>query len=94
MYLVSGMLGAITKVFMIRPVAHYLPWLHHKMINRAADYRRANDVVRYEASESFCKDLENIMAIYHDSPQRPPTRKQLKAVPYGDPYYWLEVDNA
>jgi len=91
MYAVSTILGGLTKVLMTRSVSHYLPYLHHKMVNRAADYKRNNDAVRYEASESFCRDLEAIMAIYHDSRRKPPTRKQLKTIPYGDQYYWCEI---
>jgi hypothetical protein len=60
------------------------------MVNRAVDYKTKNDVERLEASESYCKDLQQIIVLYQGSRLRPPTPKQLKDIPYGDLYYWLE----
>lgn len=90
MFFVSAILGALTKIFFGRSVSYYLPLFYHKMVNRAADYKMKNDAVRLEASESYCEDLQQIMRIYQGSRLRPPTPKQLKEIPYGDLYYWLE----
>jgi hypothetical protein len=90
MCFVSVTLGVITKMFWGRSVSYYLPLLHHKMINRAVDYKKKNDVERSEAAESYCKDLQQIIVLYQDSRLRPPTQKQLKDIPYGDVRYWLE----
>jgi hypothetical protein len=57
----------------------------------AADYKRNNDVERFEAAESYCKDLQRIMLLYEGSRLRPPTPKQLKEIPYGDVRNWLET---
>ena len=90
MFFVAATLGTLTKIVWLRPVSYYLPLLHHKMVNRAADYKTKNDVDRLEASESYCKDLQRIIFLYQDSKTRPPTAKQLKEIPYGDLYYWLD----
>jgi hypothetical protein len=90
MYFVSITLGVITKMFWGRSVSYYLPFLYHKMVNRTVDYKMKNDLERSEAGESYCKDLQKIIAIYQGSRLRPPTPKQLKDIPYGDVYYWLE----
>jgi hypothetical protein len=96
MCFVSGILGALTKILLGRSVSHYLPLLYHKMVNRVADYKAANDTARSEASESFCEDLQEIMRLYQGSRLRPPTPKQLKDIPYGDLCFWLkrEADSA
>jgi hypothetical protein len=83
-------LGVVTKHFWLRPISYYLPMLYHKMVNRAADYTRDGDVERATAAESYCGDLEQLMLLYKDSKLKPPTPKQLKDVPYGDMFYWLE----
>jgi hypothetical protein len=57
MFFVSTFLGGVTKVFGSKAVSYYLPFLYHKMVNRAADYKVKNDVERLEASESLCRDL-------------------------------------
>jgi hypothetical protein len=90
MFFVSAILGVLTKIFFGRSVSYYLPLFYHKMVNRAADYKVKNDTVRLEASESYCEDLQQIMHIYQGSQLRPPTPKQLKQIPYGDLYHWLE----
>jgi hypothetical protein len=59
------------------------------MVNRVADYKRENDVERFEAAQSYCEDLQQLMLLYEGSGLRPPTPKQLKDIPYGDSYYWL-----
>jgi hypothetical protein len=94
MYFLAATLGAITKIFFVRPVAYYLMFLNHKMINRRADYKTKNDTQRFEASDSFCRDLETILLIYQDSKIRPPTPKQLKDIPYGDINYWLSKNES
>jgi hypothetical protein len=89
-FFVSVALGVMTKMVWGRSVSYYLPLLHYKMVNRAVDYKTKNDVERLEASESYCKDLQQIIVLYQGSRLRPPTPKQLKDIPYGDLYYWLE----
>jgi hypothetical protein len=85
----EGTLGALAKIMFGQPVSFYLSLIHHKMANRAADYRAKNDAERAAACEEYCKDLERIMLIYQGSGLRPPTRRQVKDVPYGDLYHWL-----
>jgi len=86
--LVAVIFGELTKIFWLRSVSYYLYLLHHKMVNRLADYKAKNDSVRVEASESCCKDLEQIIVLYHGAGLRPPTQKQLAHIPYGDMGYW------
>jgi len=83
------MLAGLTKVVFGRPVFHYLALIHHKMVNRAADYKAKNDAERAAACETYCQALEQLMLIYQGTGLKPPTRRQLKEVPYGDLYYWL-----
>ncbi|MEP6810676.1 MAG: hypothetical protein ABI992_10565 [Chthoniobacterales bacterium] len=89
-YFVAVTLGVLAKLLFTRPVSHYLPLLHHKMLNRQIDYRKSNDIERAEAAESYCLDLAELICIYQDSSIRPPSAKQLLQIPYGDRYYWLE----
>jgi hypothetical protein len=91
-YVVAVFLGVFTKLLFMRPVSHYLPLLHHKMLNRKIDYKRDNDVERADAAESYCRDLAELILIYQDSSLRPPSAKQLLQIPYGDRYYWLEAN--
>ena len=94
MYCAAVLLSETTKLFFMRSVSYYLLFLHHKMINRRADYKLKNDLERLEACDSFSRDLETIIAIYQDSRLKPPTQKQLKAIPYGDVNYWLTANEA
>lgn len=89
MFFASIVLSVFTKSFWGRSVFYYASFLYHKMVNRAADYKRKNDIERSEAAESYCKDLEQIMSLYHGARLRPPTPKQLKDIPVGDLHYWL-----
>jgi hypothetical protein len=95
-YVIAVFLGVFTKLLFMRPVSHYLPLLHHKMLNRQIDYKKDNDIERAEAAESYCRDLVELIHIYQGSSLRPPSTKQLTQIPYGDRYYWLEhaVTNA
>jgi hypothetical protein len=90
MLFVSIILGALTQTLWTRPVSHYLLFLYHKMVNRAADYKTKNDLERLKAAESYCNDLQQIILLYHNCQLRPPTRKELNRVPCGDLYYWLK----
>jgi hypothetical protein len=90
MFFVAITLGVLTKLIWGGSALFYLSLLYHKMMNRAADYKRDKDVDRSSAAESYCGDLEEIMSIYRDARMRPPTAKQLKEIPYGDLYYWRE----
>src|SRR5262249_38325058 len=54
-YFVAVTLGVFTKLLFMRSVSHYLPLLHHKMLNRQIDYRKNNDIERAEAAESYCQ---------------------------------------
>lgn len=87
-YFITIILGALTKILWTRTISYYLVLIYHKMVNRIADYKVKNDIERLEASESVCKDLEQILLIYHDARVKPPTKKQLNEIPYGDLYYW------
>jgi hypothetical protein len=89
-FIVTAFIGFALKLFWGRSVSYYLSLLHHKMLNRTLDYKRDNDSERWKMGESYCDDLEELMVIYHDSRLRPPTPKQLKNVPFGDRYFWLE----
>jgi len=85
--------GSLANLFMIRSVSYYLVFISHKMVNRAVYYKRKNDIERYNASESYCKDLQIIINIYQDSQIKPPNSKQLKKNPFGDIHYWLNENN-
>src|SRR5439155_3299090 len=89
-FFVATFLGVLVKLFWGRSVSYYLSLLYHKMAHRAADYKRDNDITRSDAAESYCKDLEELMITYHGAGLRPPTPKQLKSIPYGDRYFWLD----
>jgi len=91
MFFAATILGGLTKLIWGRSVSYYLSFIHHKMLNRATDYKRDNDAVRFEAADSYCKDLMRVMLLYDDSGLKPPTPKQLKEVPNGDLLYWLEA---
>jgi hypothetical protein len=89
-YFIAVVLGVFTKLLFMRSVSHYLPLLHHKMLNRQIDYKKDNDIERADAAESYCRDLVELIHIYQGSSLRPPSAKQLLQIPYGDRYYWLE----
>ena len=90
MLFVAITLGVFTNLLWGRSVSYYISFLHHKLVHRAANYKRDNDVERSEAAESLLHDLERIISIYHGSRLRPPTPKQLKDIPYGDIRHWLD----
>jgi hypothetical protein len=90
-YFAATILGVLMKLFWGRSVSYYLSFIHHKMVNRKANYKRDNDVERFEAADSYCTDLQRIMFLYDGLRLRPPTPKQLKDVPNGDLSYWLEA---
>jgi hypothetical protein len=89
-FLLTTFIGVLLKLFFGRSVSYYLSLLHHKMANRVADYKRDSDFERLDAAASYCKDLEDLMVMYHNSHLRPPTPKQLKQIPFGDRYFWLD----
>jgi len=89
-FFLATTLGVLAKLFWGRSVFYYLSLIYHKMLHRAADYKRDNDVERSAAAESYCRDLEKIMSIYRGALLRPPSPKQLKDIPYGDLRYWLD----
>ena len=89
-FFLATALGVLAKLFWGRSAFYYLSLIYHKMLHRAADYKRDNDVERSVAAESYCRDLEKIMSIYHGARLRPPSPKQLKDIPYGDLRYWLD----
>ena len=91
LFFIAIILGVLTKLFWGRSVSYYLTLIYHKMVHRAADYKRDNDVERFEAAESYCKDLQRIILLYEGSQLRPPTPKQLKTIPYGDVCNWLKA---
>jgi len=91
MFFAAIIFGVLTKLFWGRSVSYYLSFIHYKMVNRAADYKRDNDPERFEAVDSYCKDLQRMMLLYDGSRLRPPTPKQLKDLPNGDLSYWLDA---
>ena len=93
-FLLCIVLDSITNLLMIRSVTYYLIFIHHKMINRVADYKAKSDIERYDAAESFSKDLEKIISIYQNSTLKPPTPEQLKEIPFGDVCYWIDSGRA
>ncbi len=88
-FLFMVIVGAVASLIFIRSVSFYLSLISHRMSNRSADYKKKQDWERYEASESYNKDLMEITTIYYNSRLKPPTEKELKKMPYGDLYYWL-----
>lgn len=90
MYLTTATGGIIMKLLFMRPLSHYVSLISHKMVNRAADYKWQNDTVRFQAAESLSCDLMQIIHVYKNSQLRPPTEDQLKKIPYGNLYYWIE----
>lgn len=93
MFFIAITAGVLAKMLWGRSVSYYLAFLYHKMANRAADYKRENDLERFEAAESYYKDLQQLMLLYENSGLRPPKPKQLKDIPYGDLYYWLTYES-
>ena len=89
-FVVIVIFRVLVKLFWTRDACYYLLCMHQKMIHRAADYRRDNDLVRFEAAEETCRDLEKIISVYDVTRLKPPTEKQLKEIPYGDLLYWRE----
>jgi len=88
-YTILALSSGLTRFFFTRSVSYYLLVLYNRMSNRTADYKRDNDTERAEAAEETCKELEEIIFTYKDSRLKPPGAKQLKAIPYGDLFYWL-----
>jgi len=89
-FFLTTFVGVLLKLFFGRSVSYYLSLLQHKMANRVADYKRDGDLERLDAAESYCKDLEDLMIMYQGARLRPPTPKQLKQIPFGDRYFWLD----
>ena len=94
MLLVSAFVAERVSMKFVRSVSYYLPFLYHKMINRATNYKKKNDFDRLEASKSYCEDLKKLIDIYKNSKLKPPTKKRLEDIPYDDLYYWLETEKA
>lgn len=90
MYIILGVFSAVMKLFFYGSVSSYLPYLYSKMLSVAADCKMKNDTMRYEASESFCRDLEKIIEIYKDASIKPPTKEELKEIPFGDIYFLID----
>ena len=90
LFFVTIVMSVLAKMLWTKQVSHYVLFLYHKMVNRMADYRRQNDITRLEATETYVKDLEQIISLYRNARLRPPTPKQLEAIPSGDLRYWLD----
>jgi hypothetical protein len=98
-FVVAVFIGTLTKMIWGRSVSHYLLYMHARLLNRAANYRQKNDNERAEAAESTASELQQIIAVYMNASLRPPTAKQLKAMPYGDVSFyfnakWFEAHQA
>jgi hypothetical protein len=91
-FVVALFIGTLTKIMWGRSVSHYLMFMHARLLNRAATYRQKNDNERAEAAESTASELQEIIVVYMNSTLRPPTAKQLKAMPYGDVSFYLNAN--
>src|ERR1035441_4593379 len=60
-YFTAGLLGQMSKLFWTRPASYYLLFLHHKMINRAVDYKMKNDLERSEEHTSELQSLRHLV---------------------------------
>jgi hypothetical protein len=92
-FVVAVFIGTLTKIIWGRSVSHYLMFMHARLLNRAANYRQKNDNERAEAAESTASELQQIIVVYMNSALRPPTAKQLKAMPYGDVSFYLNANS-
>jgi hypothetical protein len=92
-FVVAVFTGTLTKMIWGRSVTHYLLLMHGRLLNRAATYRQKNDNERAEAAESTASELQEIIVVYMNTSLRPPTAKQLKAMPYGDVNFYLKDDS-
>ena len=90
-FVVAVFIGTLTKIICGRSVSHYLMYMHAHLVNRAATYRQNDDNERAEAAGSMASELEEIIAVYMNAPLKPPTAKQLRAMPYGDVSFYLNV---
>lgn len=98
-FVVAVFIGTLTKMIWGRSVTHSLLYMHARLLNRAATYRQKNDNERAEAAESMASELQQIIAVYMNTSLRPPTAKQLQAMPYGDVSFyfntkWFEAHQA
>lgn len=91
-FVVAVFFGALTKIIWGRSVSHYLVFMHSRLLNRAAAYRLKNDGERAEAAEGMAGELQQMIAVYMNSALRPPTARQLKAMPYGDVSFYLNAN--
>lgn len=89
-FIVFGFIGALFKRFN-KPVSYFLNIIYGRMVNRVADYKKNNDMVRAEACEEHCRELESIMLIYLNSNIKVPSSKIIKDNPYGDKYYLWDL---
>jgi ABC-type multidrug transport system fused ATPase/permease subunit len=92
-FVVAVFIGTSTKIIWGRSVSHYLLYMHARLLNRAATYRQKNDNERAEAAESMANELQQIIAVYTNASLRPPTAKQLQAMPYGDVSFYLNANS-
>lgn len=90
-FVVAVFIGTLTKIIWGRSVSHYLMFMQAHLLNRAASYKQKNDNERAEAAESTASELQQIIAVYMDTSLRPPTAKQLHAMPYGDVSFYLNA---
>ena len=68
-------------------------FMHARLLNRAATCRQKNDNERAEAAESMASELQRIIAVYMNASLRPPTAKQLQAMPYSDVSFYLNANS-
>jgi uncharacterized membrane-anchored protein YhcB (DUF1043 family) len=92
-FVVAVFIGTLTKMIWGRSVTHYLLYMHARLLNRAATCRQKNDNERAEAAESMASELQQIIAVYMNASLRPPTAKQLQAMPYGDVSFYLNANS-
>jgi hypothetical protein len=90
-FVVAVFIGTLTKIIWGRSVSHYLMFMYIQLLNRAATYRQKNDNERAEAAESIASELSQIIEVYMNACLRPPTAKQLQAMPYGDVSFYLNA---
>jgi len=92
-FVVAVFIGTLTKIIWGRSVSHYLMFMWTQLLSRAATYRQKNDNVRAEAAEVVASELLQVIAVYMNASLRPPTPKQLQAMPYGDVSFYLNANS-
>ena len=92
-FLVAVFIGTLAKMIWGRSVSHYLMFMYMRLVSRSVAYKQKNDNERAEACESTAIELQQVIVVYMNVSLRPPTAKQLKAMPYGDVSFYLKANS-